>query len=526
MNYSKKPSKEAVEASNISFRTDRYRRYVSNISTQRENTETVLTSEINEWNTHRRTSDIPQFNSSIYPNFIFSNYNREFSKSLFGENKDSANAKIIDNESTMIKTMMTVDYSYKIVDMLDKMKNLLVLACKDPSIMYCDNKGNMANSDKVMFLGAFQSKNDFAEDFDVKSMNQVVFESFRKKFDLPITGYKEENVVENIYNGCFDLKEMIRSSIDDSGDNEIQTIHFQSTKISVNQIIQKSEKVVELYNKLFLMCFDSFAEIKANAKYSRDIEPLYTKNFTFNENKDTCLLGKDLLNINSINQDENGLKSNANDLLNNNDKETSIKEKIEKLRMLKEKKHQMLNQISSITDETKKIKRKTTIISENHDNIDTFKLRLPRRNSIFSEIETPDNILNENVFIKIPRSTYWRVKKPTDEINNIKFYKGEDEYSLHDYSHILINFDSLKNQYEEDIEKMEKVIKDDETNMNKSMNDTILDTRNYIIKNPKRSKSQIDESSTTIVKPKYYSFYLGFYSRRRVLKKATMIIII
>ena len=102
MNYSKKPSKEAVEASNISFRTDRYRRYVSNISTQRENTETVLTSEINEWNTHRRTSDIPQFNSSIYPNFIFSNYNREFSKSLFGENKDSANAKIIDKNQNFL----------------------------------------------------------------------------------------------------------------------------------------------------------------------------------------------------------------------------------------------------------------------------------------------------------------------------------------------------------------------------------------------------------------------------------------
>jgi hypothetical protein len=184
------------------------------------------------------------------------------------------------------------------------------------------------------------------------------------------------------------------------------------------------------------------------------------------------------------------------EVIQNKDKEESINDKIEKLRILKEKKEQLLNRFS---------------LNENSDNLlkDTVLLKIQRRNTILSEIE--DNCFNENVFIKIPRSTYMEVKKPTDGLNNIKHYKPEVECFFNDDSHILINFDSLKNQYEIDIQNMEKELLIKETD---HYNDTVLDISNAIIKNHKRSKSHLIKDVENLAKPKFLIYFnLGFLMR-------------
>ena len=466
-----------------------------------ENNNYTLSPDINEVNYIRRSSDIPHFNSSLYPNFIFTNYNREFNKCLFGE-KSTMHTRFSDNESTMIKTMITDDHSYKIVDMLDKMKNLMNIVCKDSSVLFYESSHNSTitstNADKIMSSSQLYSKNSVFEDLDLRNINNLMFDSYHKPEFLKKT-MLENMDIENIQKGCFDLRELIRSNTDEMLDNEMP-IQNNTTKNSVNQIIQNSEKVIELYNKLFQICLDSLNDIStiANDLGEKDTN-IYKSSFTFNNDERKAIkdsFSKELVCKGTNIIEEKLLPHKKDAVIQNKDKEESIKDKIEKLRILKEKKEQLLNRFS---------------LNETSDNLlkDTVLLKIQRRNTILSEIE--DNSFNENVFIKIPRSTFMEVKKPTDGLNNIKLYKPEVECFFNNDSHILINFDSLKNQYEIDIQNMEKELLIKETD---HYNDTVLDISNAIIKNHKRSKSHLIKDVENLAKPKFLIYLnLGFLMR-------------
>ena len=94
--------------------------------------------------------------------------------------------------------------------------------------------------------------------------------------------------------------------------------------------------------------------------------------------------------------------------------------------------------------------------SKNSENIlknnDFFKI--PQKKSDFGKWKHLKKI-KLNVWIKIPRSTVYKIKKENDELNHLIFQKGEKKYLFRYDSQLLYN-DYLKIHYKKDFHNIVK----------------------------------------------------------------------
>ena len=124
--------------------------------------------------------------------------------------------------------------------------------------------------------------------------------------------------------------------------------------------------------------------------------------------------------------------------------------------------------------------------------------------------------MNENVIqIQIPQSNICEVNKPvTNNNNNFKIYNSEvEENTFQGDSQIILHFDDFNLDFEEEklnedlknsIEKneQENPIEKDEI-IEKTLNDTVIETGNSFMKNHKRSRSLVIQKQlyTYSIKP-------------------------
>ena len=476
-------------------------------------------------------------NVTNHPNYIYSHYNKGIVRN--GNNsKNYGKDKNSQNQSKFINSY-TVDYSYKIIELMEKMKRFLTLSSQNQSLIL--NKGGDTNNFAVrsnfdgLFptLGGKHVKKNLSVEFDLLT-NKLYLEMSQnndliKNNNINLI-YKE---IEMIYNGSSELNESLKANMFNTIDENNDDVKFESTKMNLNSINNSSERIENLYIKLFGICKDCLAEIKTiilesdqdheknefNNKNLYNINKLnlLNKNDFCSENKeasielkknDFCSENKEasieikpikicnnldtnyeikpkidnLIKVNS-NLSNNNLVMNKNDK-NENDRNKLIYEKLEMLKNLKEKKEQLLNQKSVKFDES------------------VIKVNKTIRNTNLTEIDPSESILNENAQIKIPTSNICEVNKPTTNNNNYKIYRSEEEHSYKNDSQIILNFDDFQINDEIDENKENENIDEQEEN-EKSINETVMETGNSFIKNHKRSRSQVIQKQlyTYSVKP-------------------------
>ena len=127
------------------------------------------------------------------------------------------------------------------------------------------------------------------------------------------------------------------------------------------------------------------------------------------------------------------------------------------------------------------------------------------KNANMTEIDPSE--INENVLeIYIPQSNICEVNKPVTNNNNYRLYTSEeqDSFKFNPDSQVILHLDndsdlmnSPKNLLKNDNLVNEEIIE-------KSLNETILDTGNSFMKNHRRSRSSIIEKQvyTYSIKPK------------------------
>ena len=497
INYKKKQISPKVEMSILSNKSDpKKSNFLINTTSATEKSELQTISDNN----------FTSINANAHPNYLYSHYNKSISNIKNSMFYNYSHNETINNN----KTSFSNDYSMKIIDLLDKMRNFLSITCQEPSLLINhDNKSkeNFATL-STNFDGLFPSANkhlkkNLSEDFDLLSnklsleyMNINGLHSQNQKINLI---FKE---IEGIYNGSINLNESVKSTMFSTIENNNETFIFESTKQNINQINSSSERMVLTYKKLFDICGECLKGIKAMILESFDSAETNKNNNIQDNIKD-----KQIFN-NQIKHEENKIfvKENINieklfieNIIKNNmikniiskneeikeikdeskknlaEKNKLINEKIEKLKCLKEKKEQILNQ--------KAVKFDESIFYSNHKPL--------RKNTNLTEIDPSESILNENVLVKIPTSNICEVNKPTNENNNFKLYteeddtfQGDSQIILHfeDFHNILDNKESNKEYENEFLE---------ENQIEKTVNDTIIETGNSFIRSHRRSRSQV-----------------------------------
>ena len=472
------------------------------------------------------SKDTSIFNNSSnnvnQPNMIYSHYNKGIAR-----NNNNCKNYILKNTSqnqSKLINSYAVDYSFKIIELMDKMKRFLNLSSQNHSLIL--NKGGDTNyfggggstfDGLFPTLGGKHIKKNLSVEFDLLT-NKLYLEMSQnndliKNNNINLI-YKE---IEMIYNGSSELNESLKANMFSTIDDNNDVIKFESTKLNLKSINTSSERIENLYIKLFGICKDCLAEIKTIILDSdQEIEKKEFKDININknniknlknnecstENKESSIEIKPIIynknqdsnyeigaksnNLNYIksNMTNNNLVLNKNDK-NENDKKNLIFEKLEMLKNLKEKKEQMMNQ-KAVKFEESLLKVNKTI-----------------RNANLTEIDPSESILNENIQIKIPASNICEVNKPTTNNNNYKIYKSEDDNSFKGDSQIILNFDDFQvnDEIDENIENEENIEEQEENEI--TINETVMETGNSFIKNHKRSRSQVIQKQlyTYSVKP-------------------------
>ena len=443
-------------------------------------------------------------NANPQPNYVYSHYNKSLN------NYKSSMFNFSHNEITLKdKNSLTNDYSIKIIDLLDKMRNFLSITCNDPALLIhkkTDNYPNLStNFDGLFPSSATHLKKNLSVDFDLLSnkfsleyMNLNSTQTQDQKINL---FFKE---IEGIYTGSVSLNERVKSTMFSTIENNNEYYTYESTKQNINQINTSSERVILLYKKLFDICGECLNSIKTiildsadnkenqdndgrvekDVKYAKqNVKQEENKNFIKeNFNIEKLFIENIIKNNLSKNEEKNEIKSAIKNNLS--DKKKLINEKIEKLKCLKERKEQILNQ--------KAVKFEESIVKSSH--------KLPRTNTNQTEIDPSESILNENALVKIPASNICEVNKPTNENNNYKLYTEED--SFQGDSQIILNFGDFNN----DLKKENNIDFEKEffvENIEKTINDTIIETGNSYIRSHRRSRSQLIQKqlSSYSVKP-------------------------
>jgi hypothetical protein len=507
------------------------------------------------------------------PNQIYTNYNKNLSREgpYHHKNSNSTYTNVSLNQSK-IKTSFSVEYTYKIIDLMEKMKNFLIISSQNQALFFTKPDNNLGENPfniDIPFptIGKHMKKN-LSEDFDL--LTNKLYLELNKNNDFLRTNkinrfYKE---IDGIVKNCSDLNDSIKNNIFNTFENTNESIKFESTRVNIESIIQTSDHMENLYHKLFNVCKDCLTEIKTLIFESLeeckiDNKTEYNSNSNIDNNKSILKQNNDdiaksrneefngksslVKNKNLMNKGNNeptGIKfqethektkidtnliipeekcktaekikkkkveiktvdkkkaDNVNsDKIKNDDqnkqedKNKMITEKLEMLKHLKEKKEQILNQKTVRFDENTKIINKTGRIGNN------------------TEIDPSE--LNENVLtIQIPQSNICEVNKPVTDNNNFKLYTSEeDDNTFQGDSEILLHFDDLNMNNEEEEKEIiknslehtnENEIKVLDENLEKTLNDTIIETGNSFMKNHKRSKSHTIQKQlfTYAIKPK------------------------
>ena len=494
-----------------------------------KSTGVFLTLETNETSIH----------NSNCTNFIYSHYN----KGIF-KNKSHYKSCSINNSQNQSKlnNSLSIDYSMKMIDLMEKMKNFLIISTQNQSLFLKSDPRSNSNQETPNFALKYMKKNH-SEDFDLLTNN--LYLELNKNYDILHTNkinrlYKD---IDSIYKGSCDLNESAKNNFMYSSVEAVfsENIKFESTRANIDSINLIANKMESLYIKLFQICKDCLSEIntiifesfdndnensRSNSnnmfsKVSNEDINKYNSEDRYNKkldiNIETIIQNNVLKNKKSSSQIINqalNLKKNVYDdryksaekakidlkfgleeekiseERNNSDKKNKlIQEKLETLKNLKQKKEQIMNSQRTVKfDETGSKNTTKTLKNANMTEIDP------------SEI-------NENVLeIYIPQSNICEVNKPVTNNNNYRLYTSEeqDSFKFNPDSQVILHLDndsdlmnSPKNLLKNDNLVNEEIIE-------KSLNETILDTGNSFMKNHRRSRSSIIEKQvyTYSIKPK------------------------
>jgi hypothetical protein len=359
------------------------------------------------------------------------------------------------------------DNSYRIIDLLDKLKNYMTNACKDYTVLYSDNKSSQSilntNFDNLLCSPSenLLNKNSSEELESIMSLNRFSMDSVSRFYD--ISKKNNSNDIEGIYRSCLELRDDIRSTINEYDEKELEDVYSYSTRQNIELINTSSDKTMEIFTGLFDRCKDCLKDIKYYLFETINDGP-YNINLNSGSSK-KCKSDKRVsLQCFDI---ENYSKTTQEMMIENchsQDKDDVIKEKLEKLKLLKEKKEQILS-------------------SKN------FKLDLVKKNLFdkinISEIDQSESILNENILINLPPSKIGEVNKPGNEpITIFKLSTGIDENSFQDDSQIILNFDTIKEK-----KILIEMNCQENINIDKTIHDSTILSRVNINKFHKRSKS-------------------------------------
>jgi len=334
--------------------------------------------------------------------------------------------------------------------------------------------------------------------------------------------------IDSMYKSTSELNDVMKSSLFNTIDTNSEPIKFESTKTNISVIQNTSERMETLYHKLFSICKDCLTEIKHTILEAADIEhdprkknngenPNPNKNST-NQNISEHKVTQDKIseiiqktevishkitqkNVEILPKDTKVPTKENTPTKNEEGKVTMINEKLEKLKNLKEKKEQMLNQ--------KAVKFEDSSI-----------MKMNRKNPNQTEIDPSDSVLNEGVQIRIPQSNICEVNKPATDINNnYKLYTSDDDDDFQGDSQIILHFDDFgTNEHDERKEQeidenlmrlVGKYNKEKVTTNHigeeheKTLNDTVVETGNSFMKSHRRSRSQVIQKQlyTYSIKP-------------------------
>jgi hypothetical protein len=374
------------------------------------------------------------------------------------------------------------DNSYKIIDLLDKFKNFTTSACKDYTNLYSDNITTQfslnANLDNLIYSPKdnLLRKNCSEELESIMLLNRISLDSASRNYD--ITKKINSNEIEGIYKSCLELRDDIRTTINEHDEEELEEAYFNSTKQNIEQINTSSDKTIEIYKELFDKCKDCLKEIKNCLFETISNGP---NNLNLIESSKKSLSDKRVSNHSMIL--DNYSKTNleiVRESFPSLRKEEAIIDKLEKLKLLKEKKEQILSSKNMKLDSVKK---------NLFDKINC------------TEIDQSESVFNENVLIKLPQSKIGEVNKPgNDPITIFKLSTGIDENSFQDDSQIILNFDTIKEK-----KIFIEMNCQENINIDKTMHDSIILSSLNINKFHKRSKS---DSNRKYINPNNFQKYL------------------
>ena len=484
------------------------------------------------------------YNQSNSPNMIYSHYNKGMYKNQFHYKSNSINSSISQNQSK-IRNSLSIEYTIKIIVLMEKMKNFLIISSQNQSLLFnkADDTNSILNMVKMPIptFGGKHTKKNLSEDFDLLT-NKLYLELNRNNdfiWNNKINRFYSE--IDCIYKGSSDLNETVKNNMYSTLEISNESIRFESTRVNLESINQTADKMECLYHKLFNVCKDCMTEIKTIIFESYDNE-IY-KNNNSNINQDTYAkvssneinpkikkeekFNEELKNKEET-QYENNTKINYSKSKtfsetykkeiakfeikstekptenvvkfenNSEEKNKMINDKLEMLKNLKEKKEQILGNFG-----------KTVKFDEN-----TKMINKTMKNGNMTEIDPSE--INENVIqIQIPQSNICEVNKPVSN-NNYKQYTSEAEENIFPGdSQIILHFDDYNNDFEDEKapdlkSEIEKNIQDYpliqhemEDNIEKTLNDTVIETGNSFMKNHRRSRSQVIQKQlyTYSIKP-------------------------
>ena len=322
------------------------------------------------------------------------------------------------------------------------------------------------------------------------SNESIRFESTRVNLEsINQTADKMECLYHKLFNVCKDCMTEIKTIIFESYDNEIYKNNNSNinqdtyAKVSSNEInpkIKKEEK------------FNEELKNKEETQYENNTKINYSKSKTFSET-----YKKEIAKF-EIKSTEKPTENVVKFENNSEEKNKMINDKLEMLKNLKEKKEQILGNFG-----------KTVKFDEN-----TKMINKTMKNGNMTEIDPSE--INENVIqIQIPQSNICEVNKPVSN-NNYKQYTSEAEENIFPGdSQIILHFDDYNNDFEDEKapdlkSEIEKNIQDYpliqhemEDNIEKTLNDTVIETGNSFMKNHRRSRSQVIQKQlyTYSIKP-------------------------
>ena len=381
--------------------------------------------------------------------------------------------------------VIEVDFSDKILNLVEKISNFLLVSCEEQNFIYNQNsncfikKQNVVELDEIEIFNPKNSHNrknmsaNFEKVFVDSLISQKEYEM--NKYDM---FYHE---MESIYDMSVELKDSVKfpdnNNLRENERRSEESIRLPTQALlNIEMIKDYSDVRMSTYKRLLASCNNNFKEI------SEEILKTMSK-MKFEEKKVANYFNLDPYDDNIPPKKESLKGNNTPDTATGSggkDKNSLINEKLEMLRHLKEKKDQILNENQSQKD---KIKRNTK-----HNK--TIKLKNIDRT--MTEIDPSESFLNENVVVNyLPQSNINNVNKPREENMHykncfeeieIEEEEGENKGNSMDESNIVINFDDCL-----EFQNPPEVVK--------QPNDTLLQTGTDFMKSHKRSRSEINYSA-------------------------------